>query len=1129
MEYTEDIKKYFEEIGSKVSNAYEFAEIVRKVGYDPEEEVEILVAENMIQRVESLISTIMPQIKNSGFIERVEELEKEYGLQDWRVAFTISLEVAQEKFCKFEDKKESAEVGLRVGMAYLTNGVVASPLEGFTRLELKKTKKGEDYFALYFSGPIRSAGTTAVCVFSALADYVRSKMGYAAYDATDEEASRMSTELMDFHERVTNLQYLPSKEEIEFMVKHLPVQIEGEPTEKYEVSNYRDLDRVDGNIIKNGVCLVMAEGLAQKAAKFWGKFSQWNKEFDMKHWNFLDKFVKLQKNIKAKGEKSKEEDEKISPNYTFISELVAGRPVFTHPLAKGGFRLRYGRSRVSGFSAQAVHPATMLVLNSFIASGTQLKVERPGKAATLMSCDSIEGPIVKLKDSSVVFLENENLAKEYFKDIEEILYLGDLLINYGDFYDRAHVLVPPGYCEEWWRVETGINKEKVGVDEAINLCKEKKVPLYPRYVFHWGDITKKQFKGLVEWLKKSSINEDKIILPFIYDIKLELSDENPKRVLEILGVPHRVVSKEHVVIEGEWAKAFLFSIGGTSSFTINFDEYSDVLSILEKLSGVKIHDKSGTFIGARMGRPEKAKMRKLTGSPQVLFPVGKEGGRLRSFQSALEKGFIKSQFPLRFCEKCELDTIYSICEVCSSKTIQKHNSEAIYETKEIDIKHFFDCAFKKLGTRSCPPLIKGVRGTSNKDHTPEHLIKGILRAKHGLYVNKDGTIRYDMTEMPITHFKPKEIRTSVEKLRKLGYIKDIKGDELKNEEQILEIKPQDIILPSCPDTLDDKADETLLKISQFIDELLVKLYDVKPFYKLKKGDDLVGQLVITMSPHTCAGIVARIIGFSELQGLLAHPYLHSFMRRDCDGDEAGIMLLMDALINFSKKFLPAHRGARQDEPLVLSSRLIPSEVDDMVYNMDIVSEYPLEFYEAALEFKMPFEVKIKRVADILNTKGQYEGMLFTHDTSNLNNSVICSSYKSIPTMREKVASQMDVAEKLRAVDEADVAKLVIEKHFLRDIKGNLRKFSMQQFRCVSCNEKYRRPPLVGKCLKCGGKLIFTISEGFVTKYLEPSIELAEKYELPAYLKQTLELTKRRIESIFGKDKDKQEGLVKWFN
>jgi len=40
--------------------------------------------------------------------------------------------------------------------------------------------------------------------------------------------------------------------------------------------------------------------------------------------------------------------------------------------------------------------------------------------------------------------------------------------------------------------------------------------------------------------------------------------------------------------------------------------------------------------------------------------------------------------------------------------------------------------------------------------------------------------------------------------------------------------------------------------------------------------------------------------------------------------------------------------------------------------------------------------------------------------------------------------------------------------------------------------------------------------------------LAEKYALPSYLQQTLELTKRRVEAIFGREKDRQEGLGKWF-
>ncbi len=1135
---SKQIRDYFAEFDKQVGRSFVVANNARKKGYDPEEKAEILVAENMAERVESLISTIFPKIKNSGLIKRIGELENEYGLQDWRVAFIIALEVAQKKFCEFEDKKQAIEIGLRVGLAYITNGIVSSPLEGFTRLELKKTKKGEDYFALYFSGPIRSAGTTAVCVFVALCDYVRSKTGYSAYDASDEESKRMITELRDFHERVTNLQYFPSEDEIEFLVKNLPVQIEGESTEKYEVSNYKDLERVEGNVLSNGRCLVMGEGLAQKAAKFWGKFSKWNKDFDMKHWDFLEKFVKLQKKIKAKGEKAEESKDKIRPDYTFIKDLVAGRPVFTHPLAKGGFRLRYGRCRTSGLSAQAIHPATMVVLNGFIASGTQLKVERPGKASTYMSCDSIEGPIVKLNNGSVVFLENEEMAKKYVKNIEEILYLGDVLINYGDFFDRAHVLVPCGYNEEWWMAETGIDKREVDVDEAIKLCNENKIPLHPHYVFHWKDINKKQFKSLIEWLKKGKLDEEKVVLPYIYDIDLELSDEDPKRALEILGVPHRVVAKEHVVIENEWAKAFLFSIGGTSVFNINLDDFPNVLSVVNKLSGVKIHDKSGVFIGGRMGRPEKSKMRKMTGSPQVLFPVGKEGGRLRCFQSALDKGFVRGQFPLRYCENCKLETIYSNCEVCGNKTKQNNycrlcgssdcnnpvHDKLNYKTKKIDIKHYFDCALKKLGTRHYPELIKGVRGTSNKDHVPENLVKGILRAKYGLYVNKDGTIRYDMTEMPITHFKPKEIRISLSKLKELGYNEDIYGNELKKRDQILELKPQDIILPSCPDTLDDKADETLFKISKFIDEELEKLYDLEGFYNLENEDDLIGQLVIAMSPHTCAGIVGRIIGFSELQGLLAHPYFHCFMRRDCDGDEAGIMLLMDALLNFSRKYLPAHRGANQDEPLVLTTRLIPSEVDDMVYNMDIVDKYPLEFYEAASEFKMPWDVKIKKVNDVLGKKEQYEGFMFTHDVEDINNCVKCSAYKRLPTMQEKVNGQMEIAEKLRAVDEMDVARLVIERHFVRDIKGNLRKFSMQQFRCVSCNEKYRRPPLLGKCVKCDGKLLFTIAQGSVVKYLQSSLDLAKKYKLPAYLQQTLQLTKARIESVFGKEKEKQQGL-----
>ena len=131
-------------------------------------------------------------------------------------------------------------------------------------------------------------------------------------------------------------------------------------------------------------------------------------------------------------------------------------------------------------------------------------------------------------------------------------------------------------------------------------------------------------------------------------------------------------------------------------------------------------------------------------------------------------------------------------------------------------------------------------------------------------------------------------------------------------------------------------------------------------------------------------------------------------------------------------------------------------------------------------------------------------------------------------MQEKVESQMAFCQKIRAVDISDVARLIIERHFIRDIRGNLRKFSMQMFRCVHCNEKFRRPPLVGKCTKCGGKIMFTVSHGSVIKYMQASLDLAKKFNVSSYLLECLELTERDIAAIFGKEKEKQEHLSKWF-
>ena len=148
MKSSPEIKQYFAEIDEEVKKSYKLASEARSKGLDPDKTVSIPLAKNMAERVVNLISVVVPKIVDTNVTGRIAELEKEYGLLDWRVGLKIAEEVARENFCKFEDKKEAMEVGIRVGFAYLTLGIVSAPLEGFIGLKIKKTRDGKEYFSL---------------------------------------------------------------------------------------------------------------------------------------------------------------------------------------------------------------------------------------------------------------------------------------------------------------------------------------------------------------------------------------------------------------------------------------------------------------------------------------------------------------------------------------------------------------------------------------------------------------------------------------------------------------------------------------------------------------------------------------------------------------------------------------------------------------------------------------------------------------------------------------------------------------------------------------------------------------------------------------------------------------------
>jgi len=503
-------------------------------------------------------------------------------------------------------------------------------------------------------------------------------------------------------------------------------------------------------------------------------------------------------------------------------------------------------------------------------------------------------------------------------------------------------------------------------------------------------------------------------------------------------------------------------------------------------------------------------------APHSLFPIGHEGGAQRLLLEAASKETIEVEVGLRICASCGKRWFLPKCS-CGGHTVSRNGPTR----QRIPLADVLRTALERMGETK-PAEIKAVQGMISRTKTPEPIEKGVLRAKHDVYVFKDGTTRFDMTNLPLTHFTPHEVGISVDTARRLGYTRDRGGRPLERDDQTVELRAQDIVVArSCG--------EYLVRVAGFVDDLLERLYGLGRFYGAKAPEDLLGHLVVTLAPHTSCGVLARIVGFTDANACFAHPYLIAARRRNCDGDEDSVILLLDCLVNFSRAFLPDKRGGLMDAPLVLTSRIDPNEIDKEAHNLDVMSAYPTSLYEAAERFAHPKEIEpqIDTVGKRIGSVLQYEGFAFTHETTDVAQGPLASAYGE-GSMAEKIDKQLDLALRIRAVDPNDVVARIVVHHFLPDLIGNLKAFSSQQVRCTKCGEKYRRIPLRGKCLACGGNLTLTVHESSVKKYLEISKRISQQFEVSNYLRQRIDLIEDAITSLFTNDKTQDLKLDDFF-
>jgi DNA polymerase II large subunit len=1098
---SEEVRSYFANLLSQVDSTYAVARAARARGFDPELDVEIPLTDDLASRVERLLE----HYEVDGVARRVRELAKDHDREE--LAILVAKEMAQRPAAS---KEKAVERAVRVGLAILTEGILVAPLEGLAGVKIKRNRDGTSYVDLSYAGPIRSAGGTGQALSVLIADVVRRELGLGRYQPTREEVERFKEEI-PLYRQVQHLQYAPTEEEISLIVSNCPVAINGEGTEDAEISGYRDLPRVETNRIRGGACLVVADGMCLKAPKI----QRHVRTLRIDGWEFIDAYLAQKKTALEETR----EDTGVEPSEAFIQNIVAGRPVLSHPSRPGGLRLRYGRSRATGLAAVALHPATMHILDDFIAVGTQIKTERPGKAGAVTPCESIEGPLVVLDTGDFVEVPDAETAIRLRPRVRVIADLGEILVPFGEFLENNHVLMPGAFSLEWYGALLAAKLGSLPAGwrepspaEALAWSRTLGIPLHPRYNLFFHDLSSAELRRLRERIvAQGRIREGRLALP---------DDPENRETLVRLGAPYAVRGPDLLLDRHtETLLAVLGIESGGAGLRSGADPHPDdhdALAYVGSLAGFPVRARGPTRIGARMARPEKAAPRKMQPAPHSLFPIGHEGGAQRLLLDAAAKETIEVEVGLRACSTCGKRWFLPKCS-CGGHTVPRDAPAR----QKVPLGEVLRLALDRVG-ETRPAEIKAVQGMISRTKTPEPIEKGILRAKHDIYVFKDGTSRFDMTNLPLTHFTPEEAGLSVDVARRLGYTRDSAGHPLEREDQVLELRPQDILVARS-------GGEYLLRVAAFVDDLLERLYGLARFYRATSIEDLLGHLVVTLAPHTSGGVLARIVGFTDAKACFAHPHLIAARRRNCDGDEDSVILLLDSLVNFSRAFLPDKRGGLMDAPLVLSTRIDPNEIDKEAHNLDVSASYPTSLYEAAERFAHPREVEpqIDTVGKRIGSVLQYEGFGFTHSTASVTQGPLASAYGE-GSMVEKIDKQLELALRIRAVDPNDVVARIVVHHFLPDLIGNLKAFSSQQVRCTKCGAKYRRIPLRIRCLQCGGHLTLTVHESSVKKYLEISKRISQQFEVSTYLRQRIELIEDAITSLFTNDRAQELKLDDFF-
>src|SRR5579884_2288551 len=1085
---------YLKSIESNFNDSLSIASNSRSKGYDPTLRVEVQIVRPDYYDIINKPASELRNIDNHSVSI----------LNFYKSALLMSINEAKKTFGFIEPINDYINRTLKYGLNLITNDQQIYKTNIFN-FSIEKDQHGNEYFVITFNQATHYLTSYQIVFILLLGNELRKIIGLGkTISKYDDILINLIIKKIMYTEAIGELRYETDSSKITTILQNLPIYLVERPN---DITNETEVDTDRFNHYDVDLAKIISDIILNKS-RFLLRLAH---SVDIIDWDWISPFS----------------NSPYKRNQNYIKKAIT-----LAESTEGAFRLVYGKSQNTTADTIGIHPSIVELFNSILTPGSLVFVSGLGYF-TVSIVDTLEPPLIKLTSGSVIYARTPQIIRQFRDQIERIIQFGEILVPPVRVMLQEKSIPQSTYSLNEWIYELKSNLPKITInhdldsqlelsdlinytkkpesiklsfEQALLISKSLDIPLMPKYNLSWNLIKIDELDSLIEKIShnKNTVFNDSIVLP---------ANEETISILERLGVEFSL-EENKLTIKKPYCEVLtkLSNLEHKDQLSTNL---TDTLDYVKSIFGCKINDKVGHDVGLSIIIQKDILAQQKKTLPHVLFPIKNKSSNINDIISYCKMPY-PQEFRLRKCSDCNRLSPYLTCPFCEGKSIEVYfctkckayqqdiecktcgNTTEKTHNELIDWKAIMENAIQKLQVQPYAPL-RGVNRSKWNLQFTERLEKGILRQRNNLVVARDGTVKFTIINSPLVSFSPKQIATDVSTLRNLGYNKDMDGEPLEHDDQFILIKPQDVVIPFY------LADQ-LRKVADYIDEMLVKVYGVSPYYNIKTLNDLIGKLIIGQSQRRTFGLLGRIIGFTEANVCFAHPVWHENKGSNCRGRSDYVMLLLDSLINFSNEYMeiasPDKIGTLQSLRIFVTPHSMRAlQIADLIYspNLNLKNENTV---------KEDLESVRNNINSILNLVPP-----ITTFSSTLTGGQNRSSTTTEMNDLDIINAQIKIARISSSMNLQQISYNLLTRRLIPLTSNIIKNYTNQRFRCKNCGRNYRRLTLGGLCLFCEKKLQPTYTVSYIEKYVETMNTLASNVTNPS-VQEIVKLIKDNFDLLF---------------